>query len=119
MNINDFISTFMNVSHLGGQTRQATIGGCALQEVAPGRNKPVLSLTGIKYGLPLNKTNAQTLAQAFGGETDAWQGKTIELYPTKVDFQGKQVDAIRVRIPAQPAAQEAPAKTNTEAEIDW
>lgn len=49
--------------------------------------------------LPLNKTNALTLADELGDDTDEWIGKQIELYRDKVMFQGKRTNAVRVRIP--------------------
>lgn len=52
-------------------------------------------------GLVLNKTNAVMIAEIVGSDdTDAWQGVAIVIYPTKTDFQGKRVDAIRVDWPA-------------------
>ena len=33
-----------------------------------------------------------------------WIGKSIEVFSTKVDFKGDRVDAVRVRIPKEPAA---------------
>jgi hypothetical protein len=56
--------------------------------------------------LPLNKTNALELADLFGDDTDSWEGETIELYRTKVQYQGKRVDAVRVR----KAPEQRPAK---------
>ena len=50
-------------------------------------------------GLALNVTNANTIRTFCGDETDDWSGKQLVLYPTMVDFQGRQVAAIRVRMP--------------------
>lgn len=47
--------------------------------------------------LVLNKTNAMAIAEVWGRETDAWVGKRITLYPTRVSAFGSEVDAIRVR----------------------
>ena len=40
------------------------------------------------------------IAELYGDDSVDWRGKEIELYPTKVEFSGKLVDAIRVREPA-------------------
>ncbi len=59
--------------------------------------KPVLYFDGIDRGTVLNKTNANMLAHLFGPETKEWNGKNIEVYTEAVSFQGKVVDAIRLR----------------------
>lgn len=60
-------------------------------------------------GLVLNRTNINTIADLYGDDTDDWEGKKVTLFATQVDFQGKQVDAIRVRN-KQPKTKERPAK---------
>ena len=58
----------------------------------------------------LNKTNANTIADIFGEETDNWYGHPIEVYPSETDYQGKRVACIRVR--AVRAQGMAPAPTS-------
>lgn len=64
---------------------------------------------------PLNKTNAGTIEYVHGGDTDAWLGKQIVLFPTMVSFGDKMVEAIRVRVqmaqggPTAPPAAPTPA----------
>ena len=70
--------------------------------------KPTLYFRGKQKGLPLNKTNSATIADVLGDETDGWVGEPIVLYPTKVDYQGKRVDAIRVKVPTRKQRSEAP-----------
>ena len=62
-------------------------------------NKLVLTFQGKKKTLVVNKTNAGRIAYAHGTNTDNWIGKEIQLYTDLVDFQGKPVEAIRVRPP--------------------
>jgi len=62
-------------------------------------HKPVLFFQGKDKGMVLNKTNANNIAAAHGDDTDDWTGKEIVLFPAMVDFQGKTVQAIRVRAP--------------------
>lgn len=68
--------------------------------------KPVLYFNGKEKGLVLNKTNAQTIASLHSPETDNWPGRSISIFPTQVDFQGRQVEAIRVKL--QQPQQQAP-----------
>ena len=70
----------------------------------------VLWFTNDERGLVLNRTNIRTLREAFGDVVDSWIGKVIAVYPTSVDFRGKLVPALRVRIPPpkQPAAATSP-----------
>lgn len=65
----------------------------------PPEEKPVLYFVGATKGLILNRTNALTIANAYGPETDAWKGKRVTLYSTQVKAFGKVQDAVRVRIP--------------------
>lgn len=70
------------------------------------KNKLKLSFVGKEKVLILNKTNAMTIAHVYGGDIDGWIGKEIFLYSTKVDFGGQMVDAIRINVPLQEAAQD-------------
>lgn len=67
--------------------------------------KPVLHFFEAAQGLILNKTNASMLAHIYGNNTDAWLNRPIELHAEPVSFQGKIVNAIRVRMSQQPVAQ--------------
>jgi hypothetical protein len=73
------------------------------------QEKPVVYFRDIDPGLVLNKTNAATLVGLIGNDTEEWEGKTVGLFTTEVDFQGKQTLAIRVRmrLPKQRAAKPA------------
>jgi hypothetical protein len=53
----------------------------------------------VEKGLVLNKTNARTLARAFGEDTDAWTGKVVDLVVREVEFSGRVVPGLRVSIP--------------------
>ena len=67
--------------------------------------KPVVYFTGREKGLGLNKTNANTIEDMFGAETDDWIGKWIVLHPDETDFGGKRVPCIRIRLkPGEEAA---------------
>jgi hypothetical protein len=60
-------------------------------------NKLVVTFQGKKKVLVCNKTNANRIAHVHGTNTDNWIGKEIILFTDLVDFQGKTVEAIRIR----------------------
>ena len=51
-------------------------------------------------GLVLNKTNNRVQRGAFGDDVSGWKGKIVVVFPTTVEFRGKMVPGLRVRIPA-------------------
>jgi hypothetical protein len=90
------------------------------QQGKPEELKPIVYFQEDERGVVLNRTNSETISSIHGGDTDDWIGKQITLFATEVDFQGKQVLAIRVRMkrpapvrpaaaPRQPARQPRPA----------
>jgi len=108
MNVNDvFPSNYIKASDLRGSQVTVTMQRIQIEEVGDGP-KPVLYFQGKDKGLVLNKTNANTIAGMYGPEMDGWAGRPVTLFATQVDFQGRQVEAIRVQIqrptPVNPAA---------------
>ena len=59
--------------------------------------KPIIHFSNAKKPMVLNKTNARVIARLYGNDTDDWAGRTIVLYPTKVEAFGDVTDCIRVR----------------------
>lgn len=109
-----FPSNFLKADDIPSP-RGFTIKAVGVEEVGPEKTrKPVLFLNEEKRGLVLNKTNSSIIAHVFGQETDLWIGKPVELYKEAVQFQGRVVDAIRVRM-APPQAVE----TAADSDIDW
>lgn len=106
-----FPSTYLKAADLQGHNVKVTMGHVAMEDIG-GDHKPVLYFQGKEKGMVVNKTNANNISQAYGDDTDNWVGKEIVLFSTWVDFQGKSVEAIRVR-PPQPKdmadAAQAPA----------
>lgn len=61
--------------------------------------KHVVYFNELEKGLVLNKTNAESIATTTGSDdTDNWPGQKITLFATTVSFQGKPVEAIRVKL---------------------
>jgi hypothetical protein len=126
MNINGaFPSTYLKAPDLAGRRALVTISHVKLEDVGD-EAKPVLYFQGKEKGLVLNKTNANMITEITGSdETDHWKGKPIVLYVTKVDYQGKRVDGIRVDHPAangngtQPVAPPPPPEPLTVDDIPF
>jgi hypothetical protein len=51
--------------------------------------------------LPLNRVNFDSCAAICGEDTDDWPGSRVELFPSRTDLRGEQVDCIRIRRPGQ------------------
>lgn len=109
MNINGaFPSNYLKAADLQGRRALVTISHVTMEDIGDD-HKPVLYFAGKEKGMVLNRTNANAIAEITGGEeTEAWTGKAIVLFSTKVDFQGRRVDAIRVDRPAPGQAAAAP-----------
>jgi len=104
MNIESaFPSTYIKASDLLGRSARVTIRNVLMETVGQ-EQKPILYFNGKEKGLVLNRTNANTISTLFGPNTDDWEGAEVELFPAMVDFQGRSVEAVRVRIaPRKPA----------------
>ena len=117
-----FPSNYLKADDLEGKAHELQIAECALEWLGQGKDKeqkPVLFFEGAKKGLVLNVTNATVIREAYGKETNDWAGKPVEVYPTQVEFRGKLVDGIRVRVPKEESvhellAGEPPRPTRTE-----
>ena len=107
-----FPSNYLRATDLQGRNVTAVIDRVELEEVGDG-HKPVVYFQGKEKGLVCNKTNANNIAQAYGDDTDGWTGGEIVLFPAMVDFQGRTVEAIRVRIPPRRPVAAAQRATGT------
>lgn len=80
--------------------------------------KPVVHLFGEKQRLALNKSNAFTLADAFGDETDGWIGKQIQVFAAPTFYQGKPVKGICVQPVTSPEGVEHLGASDSPIESD-
>lgn len=110
VNVNKiFTSDYLRADELNDKPHLVTISGTEVVTMQDGTNKILVRFVEFDKGLLLNKTNASNLTEYLGPETDNWHGQHTVMFPTYVDFQGKSVEAIRVRKPKpQAAAQSAP-----------
>lgn len=106
MNINDQFtaSKFLKAADLKGGVAKVKIRDVTIEEVGSDR-RMVAWFAGKEKGMVLNKTNAMTIGEALGPDTDDWVGAEIEVFSMKVEYQGKMVDGLRIRVPRpRPAA---------------
>jgi len=97
MNINDqFPSKYLKASDLNGGEAIVTIKDCIVESLGEDK-RPVLYFSGKEKGVVLNKTNATNISDHYGPDTDEWVGKKVVLYTAYVDFQGRSMEAIRIR----------------------
>lgn len=113
-----FPSKFLAAADLEEQERTYTVSGIDTEIVGQGdesESKWVLYFTEADKGLVLNKTNASSISNALGDDTDYWIGRQIVLYPTEVAFSGKMVACIRVKEKAtKTLAQQAAKRANAQ-----
>jgi hypothetical protein len=106
MKLNDiYPSNWLKASDVE-EPRVLTIDRIEIAEMQDGARKPAVYFREEEKGLILNKTNANVIAAVYGDDTDAWEGQRIQLVSVPVDFQGRTVEAIRVR--AKPQKQTPP-----------
>jgi hypothetical protein len=114
-----FPSKYLKASDLRGQQARVVMEQVTTEDIGQDR-RAILYFKGKQKGLVLNKTNASTIAESYGQNTDGWEGKEITLYPSKTDYQGKRVDCIRLQIDQprprrpQPTPAAAPAPVHDE-----
>ena len=98
MKASDFdLGNYLNAAtakaHVGKELHILTIESEIIRDQA----KMVMSFRELgEKGLVVNKTNRTALADAFGDETDAWTGKSVQLRIGQVLFQGRMVPSIQV-----------------------
>lgn len=112
MNIKDVYSSdnkWLKAADLGGRKHRLTIDSMETVEFKQNGSttrKVGINFVGKQKGLMLNKTNASLISKQYGDESDNWIGQTITIYPTTTEYQGDQVDCIRVELPVPEAAGE-------------
>lgn len=112
MNIDSaFPSQYLKAADIPkGQKVRCQIDHVQLEDVSGdgSEQKPVLYFMGKSRGLVLNKTNSGRIKLGYGAETDDWTGKDIFLFQDVTQFQGRNVECLRVEIPLKEAAPDEP-----------
>lgn len=102
-----FKSKYLRADDLKGRAIKAEIESVTLEEMADDKEeKPVIYFKGKDRGLVLNRTNNAMLVSRFGDESDQWKGHTVQLTTEPVNFQGRMVDGIRVKVPTATPVQD-------------
>ena len=119
---NIFPSKYVKASDLKGREVTVVIARAEVEKLGDD-NKLVLYFQGAEKGLVTNRTNADRVSYLYGSNTDQWIGHEIVLYVDLVSFQGRTVEAIRVKPPAKRAdvqqpAQRIPASAATPIDLD-
>jgi len=94
-------SKFLKADDLKGQAIKVKIKDSKVEAMTQdpnGDQKLVIYFEGKDKGVALNQTNWKILAGTFGNDSDEWNGKEIELFSMMVDYQGKMVPALRLRV---------------------
>lgn len=92
-------SQWLRAADLDKSPQTVTIDRVKVGEVGSGderKTQLIVEFTEFDKPLGLNKTNAGRIGDIYGPDTDDWIGQRVVIFPTKVDYQGKQVDAIRI-----------------------
>lgn len=97
-------SDFLKAEDIGANFWTATVRVVDMKNFDDGSRKLLVMFNELDKGLVLNKTNADTISDLYGRNTDGWIGRQVMLFTMPVDYQGKKVQAIRVRAPAQQQA---------------
>lgn len=105
-----FPSKYISAADLQGRSVRVFIARVEMGQFNDGKSKPIVFFQNKQKGMALNKTNANTIMNSYGPDTNNWAGAEIELFPAEVDFQGKMVQAVRVRVPPRQPAQATAAR---------
>ena len=110
-------SEYLNAADLLGKQPNVVIDRAEIEEVPgpDGKKKPrlVFSFRGHAKRWPVPKCCAKLLAHSFGKQTEAWIGKTIQLYETECMAFGETVECIRIRVPATGTTSASQTKAQT------
>lgn len=94
----EFPSKYLKAADLGGKEARVVMSNVEKEKLGTD-DKLVLYFKGKEKGVVLNKTNSNTISDAYGDDTDDWIDQDLILFSVMVDFQGKVGPAIRCRVP--------------------
>jgi hypothetical protein len=115
-----FPSKFLSAGDIEDDDPVVTISEIKREKIGDD-SKIVVYFEEMDKGLVLNKTNATSISQVLNSdETNDWIGQKIGLFTTMVEFNGRQTEAIRVKL--RPVKEQAsrttkpPARSHQEAQ---
>lgn len=113
-----FPSHYLKAGDLGTSKPVVVISGVRSDKLGEDERR-ILKFRGKEKELVLNRTNWNMIAEITGQDDDEnWVGHAIQLYATRVDMQGKRVDAIRVDYPPKGSQPAPPPPPPVEADED-
>jgi hypothetical protein len=92
-------SKYIRATDIGDKKWPLTIVHTRMEKVGQDDSKPVTRFKEVSSGLVLNGTNWDTLALAYGEDSDGWDGKPVVLYATETTMKGKPTLGTRIKIP--------------------
>jgi hypothetical protein len=93
-----FPSKYLKAEDAKAKPIIATISYVEMERIGQGsdqKEKPIMYFQDFDKPMVLNKTNAETLEDAFG-DTDTWSGNKIKIRCARTQYAGKSVDGLRV-----------------------
>jgi hypothetical protein len=91
-----FPSKYLKSSDVKSKQQIATISSLETEEVGQDKKeKPVLHFENGVKPMVVNRTNFETLEEAFG-DSDDWPGHKVKIFCARTSYQGKKTDGIRV-----------------------
>jgi hypothetical protein len=91
--------TYMNASHVQDGELNLTIGNVELEKMPRNdEEKIVIYFQEHERGLPLNKSNGDTLIVAFGADTADWVGGKVTVFKVLTKFDGEAREGVRLRV---------------------
>lgn len=94
----EFPSKYLKAADLQGREVRVIMQNVEREKVGDDF-KPALYFKGKDKAMILNKTNAGTISDAYGDDSEEWFDQPLILFSVMVDFQGKVGPAIRCRVP--------------------
>jgi hypothetical protein len=107
-------SKYLSATDIGSRKIKAKIAKIRKEELkqnnGPTRNKFILYFDVVDKAMVLNATNKQVLVDALGTKPADWIGAEVGILAEPVQFAGKSVMGLRVRVLGKPAQ---PGKVST------
>ena len=98
---NIFPSPFFKSADLAERSLDLKIKSAEMQTLKSpqgvSERKLVLAFENHPKRLACNQTNFDVISLLHGPDTEAWIGKSVELYATWTQFRGKETACVRVR----------------------
>jgi hypothetical protein len=114
-----FPSRWLQHDDINGTHMDLTINKVGWAEFNDGTKKRAVWFDGTDKGLALNVTNWDAIADQTGlADDDRWVGVKVRLVNARVPFQGKTVNAIRVRFAKAPATAAKAPEPEPEPDFD-